>query len=181
MSHTQGWLHPRSLTASLPLKNGGWKTSFLASYWEGIFLRGKLLNFGRVSARNARHLVDFAHFLDPPIYQQKLKNCTSQYHISQNCLTLKQTYHRLDRNSHVETAHIGSWWFSFVRPKKNCHPKIPTANSLFSRVPCVKLRGYIWLVRTTPPLLRPFARHLVGKMAGHLCWFANHDSHSSDI
>ena len=28
-------LPPRSLTASLPLKNGGWKT--ILSYWEGNF------------------------------------------------------------------------------------------------------------------------------------------------
>ena len=39
------YIHPRSLTASLPLKNGGWKT--ILSYWEGNF-SGDMLNFGRV-------------------------------------------------------------------------------------------------------------------------------------
>ena len=38
-------LHHRSLTASLPLKNGGWKT--ILFYWEGNF-SGAMLNFGRV-------------------------------------------------------------------------------------------------------------------------------------
>ncbi len=41
---TNGPLQPRSLTASLPLKNAGWKTSL--SYWVfGNFL-GAMLNFG---------------------------------------------------------------------------------------------------------------------------------------
>ena len=38
---------PRSLTVSLPLKNGGWKT--ILSYWNpGNFSGGERLNFGRV-------------------------------------------------------------------------------------------------------------------------------------
>ena len=41
-----GLLHPRSLTASFPLKNGGWKT--ILSYWVSVTFRGELLNFGRV-------------------------------------------------------------------------------------------------------------------------------------
>ena len=39
-------LHPRSLTASLPLKNGGWET--ILSFWEGNF-SGAMLVLGRVS------------------------------------------------------------------------------------------------------------------------------------
>ena len=33
------WLLPRSLTASLPLKNGGWKTSL--SYWVSVIFQGR--------------------------------------------------------------------------------------------------------------------------------------------
>ena len=41
---------PRSLTASLPRKNSGWKT--ILSYWVSVKkIRGELLNFGRVYHR----------------------------------------------------------------------------------------------------------------------------------
>ncbi len=41
-----GHFNPWSLTASLPLTNGGWKTTFLLGF--GNFSRGELSNFGRV-------------------------------------------------------------------------------------------------------------------------------------
>ena len=37
---------PPKFNSSLPLKNGGWKHDS-ASYWEGLFFRGELLNFAR--------------------------------------------------------------------------------------------------------------------------------------
>ena len=39
----KGLILPRSLTASLPLKNDVWKT--ILSFWEGLF-SGTMLNFG---------------------------------------------------------------------------------------------------------------------------------------
>ncbi len=45
MENQRYTIHPRKLTASLPLKNGGWKTNI--SYWEGNFW-GTMLNFGGV-------------------------------------------------------------------------------------------------------------------------------------
>ena len=41
-------VHPRSLTASLPLRNVGWET--ILSYWECTLFRGQLLVSGSVGA-----------------------------------------------------------------------------------------------------------------------------------
>ena len=63
-------LHPWSLTASLPLKNGGWKT--ILSFWDGTFSE-TMLNFGRVQSFDSFHVA---------IYQAwvRCKNILSTYH-----------------------------------------------------------------------------------------------------
>ena len=41
MNFPSSFLHPRSLTASLPLKNGGWKT--ILSYWVSVTFQGRIV------------------------------------------------------------------------------------------------------------------------------------------
>ena len=57
-------IHPRSLTASLSLKNGGWKT--ILSYWVQAIFSLAMLNFGRVD------------FEDDGTYQ--IAKCQRSYH-----------------------------------------------------------------------------------------------------